>query len=307
MVIIVEIILAMQQLQNNKLITFKPSKRCQPFNIATIQWLYENAKFESDIARTNDYVQMIWLTKGRGTFRIDLQHFDLADNQLFFIKPCQVYQFESSSELEGYVITFAHSFLELENEEADSTYHSSLFQLFTTANGVRIHEQTVAEVKDIIDKMLNEHVNRHLFREEMLRRYLKILFIYLSRHFDGMLQTTSQTRKVELVQKFMSLVDRKFKTEKTVSGYAALLSITPNYLNEIIKTTTGYSAGYHIRQRIVLEVKRQATYSDTCMKQIGYYLGFNDMAHFSKFFKSATGKNFTDFKREKMLISMISD
>jgi YesN/AraC family two-component response regulator len=39
------------------------------------------------------------------------------------------------------------------------------------------------------------------------------------------------------------------------------------------------------------------------MKQIGYYLGFDDMAHFSKFFKTATGMNFTDFKKEKMVVS----
>jgi AraC family transcriptional activator of pobA len=35
-----------------------------------------------------------------------------------------------------------------------------------------------------------------------------------------------------------------------VSGYAGMLLVTPNYLNEIIKKTTGYSAGYHIRQRV---------------------------------------------------------
>jgi YesN/AraC family two-component response regulator len=86
-----------------------------------------------------------------------------------------------------------------------------------------------------------------------------------------------------------------------VSDYAGRLSVTPNYLNEIIKKTTGFSAGHHIRQRIVLEAKRQATYSGRCMKEIAYFLGFCDMAHFSKLFKNTTGMNFSYFKKENFV------
>jgi AraC family transcriptional regulator, transcriptional activator of pobA len=296
----------MQHPQNNTLIKFRTIADGHSFDIHTIQWLKENGEYENDIAQRNNHFQIIWITKGNGDFWIDLKKCGFQNNQLFFIKPCQVYCFQSADELEGYVISFTDSFLGIENQESDSTYNGSLFQMFTNTNGIQISNELVSEMKDFAEKMIKEYNNLHLFRDEMLRRYLKILFIYLSRHFEGILQTIKQTRNIELVQKFMSLLDKNFKTEKMVSGYASLLLVTPNYLNEIIKKTTGYSAGYHIRQRIVLEAKRQATYSDTCMKQIGYYLGFNDMAHFSKFFKSATGMNFTDFKKEKMVISMAS-
>ncbi len=84
----------------------------------------------------------------------------------------------------------------------------------------------------------------------------------------------------------------------------SILFVTPNYLNEIIKKITGYSAGYHIRQRITLEAKRMALYSDNSMKEIAYNLGFLDCAHFSKFFKTITGSNFTEFKKEKLTIAV---
>jgi len=44
---------------------------------------------------------------------------------------------------------------------------------------------------------------------------------------------------------------------------------------------------------------RLAVYSDVCMKEIAYLLGFSDTAHFSKFFKKSTGMNFSEFKRNK--------
>lgn len=151
--------------------------------------------------------------------------------------------------------------------------------------------------------MVKEFENNNLFRSEMLRRYFKILLIYITRQVEGNFEFVRPTRNLEIVQQFMGLLERNYKEQKMVSDYASMLSVTPNYLNEIIKKTTGYSAGHHIRQRIVLEAKRQATFSGHCMKEIAYFLGFGDMAHFSKFFKNTTGMNFSDFKKERLLLA----
>ena len=98
----------------------------------------------------------------------------------------------------------------------------------------------------------------------------------------------------------MESLEKKFKEKKMVADYAAELFITPNYLNGIIKKMTGFSAGYHIRQRVVLEAKRLGRYSDAGMKEIAYSLGFEDSSHFSKFFKAVAGMNFSDFKKERL-------
>ena len=47
-----------------------------------------------------------------------------------------------------------------------------------------------------------------------------------------------------------------------------------------------------------MEAKRQAMYSQVSMKEIAYGLGFDNLAHFSKYFKTNSGINFTDFKRQ---------
>ena len=104
---------------------------------------------------------------------------------------------------------------------------------------------------------------------------------------------------MSLMKSFISLIEKKYMYWKLVKDYACELSVTPNYLNESIKRSTGYPASFHIRQRIALEAKRQAAYSDVCMKEIAYHLGFDDIAHFSKFFKSVCGKNFSDFRKER--------
>jgi AraC family transcriptional activator of pobA len=107
-----------------------------------------------------------------------------------------------------------------------------------------------------------------------------------------------QSREAEMVRKFMNLLKRNFVKQKLVIEYAGQLCVTPNYLNRVVKKVTGLTASHHIQQQIIMEAKRQAMYSQVSMKEIAYGLGFDNLAHFSKYFKTNSGINFTDFKRQ---------
>ncbi len=273
-----------------------------PFEIHSLPWLNENREGFFNIPQRNNNFKIIWITKGSGIHYIDLHKNLVEDNSLFFIKPQQVHQLNLNDACQGYVISFAESFLCMEDQESNSSYHTSLFNLFSTVKSIAVLHDLV-DMKNIAERMMNEFDGNNLFRVEILRRYFKILLIYITRQLEGQFETTKPTRNMEMVQQFMGLLENNYKEQKMVADYASMLSVTPNYLNEIIKKTTGFSAGHHIRQRIVLEAKRQATYSSNCMKEIAYFLGFCDMAHFSKFFKNTTGMNFSEFKKGKLVFA----
>lgn len=259
-------------------------------------------ELEDERPPMEDQYKMIWVIKGSGTHCLDLEQTGVLDNTLYFIKPGQEFRIRAEGMLEGYALSFTGAFLDMEDPRSETTYYNYLFSFFANARGIAIRSDIFPDLADITEKMWKESRSAHLFRTEILRRYLKIFLLYLTRDLEGRFQITGQSRNFELVQKFMSLLDKKFKTKKMVSDYARDLIVTPNYLNEITKKITGHSAGYHIRQRVVLEAKRLGVYSDNGMKEIAYDLGFSDSSHFSKFFKAATGMNFTDFKRNRLIV-----
>lgn len=273
-----------------------------PFEIHSLQRLHENREDFFYAPQSNGNFKMIWVIKGSGSLRLDLQELTVEDNSLFFLKPNQVHQLQLTEAFEGYFFSFSESFLCMEDQESNSTYHTSLFKLFAAAKAITVQHDFV-DMKNITERMIKEFDSENLFRGEILRRYFKILLIYITRQLEGNFEAIHPTRNMEIVQQFMRLLEKNYKEQKMVADYASMLSVTPNYLNEIIKKITGFPAGHHIRQRIVLEAKRRATYSDNCMKEIAYFLGFCDMAHFSKFFKNTTGMNFTDFKKERRLLA----
>ncbi len=84
---------------------------------------------------------------------------------------------------------------------------------------------------------------------------------------------------------------------KTPSSYAGALNITPSYLNEAVKKTTGFPASYWINQEIVLEAKRILFHTDSSVKEIAKQLGYEDCSYFTRVFTKISGVSPVAFRQ----------
>jgi AraC-like DNA-binding protein len=247
------------------------------------------------------FFKFIWIRGGSGRILIDMTWHAVKENTLFYVVPGQVCQLQTSAQTEGYVISFTESFIGEEELGFGFEEYAALINQFLQQPVMRIGEEVGDEIGDLACKMLKEYSNYFLLRSEMLRRYVKIFLIHIKRQLGPVQSCLGQNRHSLLVQKFIALLEKNYREKKLVADYAEQLAVSPSYLNEAVKKTLGYSAGHLIRQRIVLEAKRKALYSEANMKEVAYSLGFGDTAHFSKLFKNETGSNFTDFRRNNRL------
>jgi AraC-like DNA-binding protein len=278
----------------------------ESFTVKTLESLAQYSEPGQATAYSNNYFEIFWVTRGAGLMRLDLRQYAIHDNHLFCVRPGEMHQLTSEQGLEGYVISFTKAFPGVSDADFDLAYPGGIYSVFERCRAMQVKSECIGDVAIILEKLLKEYNNTDIFRQELLKRYFKIFLIYLSRQLDMQDAQELQVRSMGLVLKFMEALNTNFKTMRMVAEYARELSVTPNYLNETVKKATGYPASHHIRQRIALEAKRRAAYSDVCMKEIAYYLGFSDSAHFSKFFKNTTGMNFSDFKKEKFSVAMAS-
>ena len=100
-----------------------------------------------------------------------------------------------------------------------------------------------------------------------------------------------------LFARYRHLVNEHFLSVSTVTEYAGMLNITPNYLSQIILQTLGTNAKSIIDDRIILEADYLLTYSDLSIKEIGYRLNFDEPTHFTRFFKKHKGVTPGSFRR----------
>jgi len=238
--------------------------------------------------------EVIWVKQGSGTLQADLESHTLCEGTLYVLTPGQYRHLLLDEHVKGYYMAFSKGFLSLANNQMDLSFFASQDPSERKLSVIKANE----EIEDILLKIFKEYNNYFLLRTELLRGLVKVFVLYVTRQVDDFSTDNAPGKHAELVKRFLDLLKAHFITKKSVSDYAQELCVTPNYLNCIVKKISGFTASYHIHQYIVLEAKRQAMYSELRMKEIAYYLGFEDYTHFSKFFKNNTGMTFSDFKRE---------
>jgi AraC family transcriptional activator of pobA len=244
-----------------------------------------------------DNFSIICIREGFGTYCIEGITKTAEAGQLFFVVPGCTHHFTPYPGASGHIITFSAAFLTQTAEDLEGFHASGLSLRFSYCPVINTQPDVQEELLHIAEKMVRESVNYFLMRTEMLCRYLKIYLVHILRQMDATDGHAEPANTCPLVRKFTALLEKHFKEKKMVADYARELAVSSNHLNFMVKKYSGYSASYHIRQRIVLEAKRKAIHSDSTMKEIAYDLGFDDIAHFSKYFKNAAGNNFSSFKK----------
>ena len=119
----------------------------------------------------------------------------------------------------------------------------------------------------------------------MLQMLLKRLIIMATRLAKNQLIVQKlDNDQIEIIRKFNVLVDEHYKTKRKVSEYAELLFKSPKTLSNLFGIYNQKSPQQLIQDRIALEAKRMLRFTGLQNQEIAYELGFNDPAHFSRFF-----------------------
>ncbi len=243
------------------------------------------------------HYQIVWITRGSGYCTLDLERYRITDNTIYTIPPGRWHEFLPAGEISGHVLSFNTDFLQLAIEGPGRPFFGEI-----SADLKRVNMLSLPFVAPALTHLLaditREFETHQILRLEILSGLFKIFLIYMKRQATTVRQEEASSHRMRLFNSFYAKLDKQYKTMKQVADYASELAVTPSYLTEVVKKVTGYSASYHIQQRMVQEAKRLAMYSDANMKMVAYSLGFDDLSHFSKYFKNAAGVNFTEFKKK---------
>lgn len=266
------------------------------FDISTIESIYLNRDLENEPVRRPHY-QIVWITHGSGYFFIDLEKYRVRDNAICTIPPGRFHQFMPESRTSGYVLSFNLDFLHLAVGGSGRPFFE---EISSDLNRVSMFLPKLGdrEPKNVLDDISREFKAQQTLKLEFLSGFLKIFLLYIKRNSTTILKEELSCRSTRLFNSFYAKLDNHFRTMKQVADYANELLVSPGHLTDAVKKVTGHSASYHIKQRTVQEAKRMLMYNDANLKMVAYTLGFDDLSHFSKYFKNATGITFTDFRKK---------
>lgn len=114
---------------------------------------------------------------------------------------------------------------------------------------------------------------------------------------DNDLPQQGRNHGQETLHRFLSLVNEYAGWERTVKFYADQLSLSPNWLSNVVKATSGKTVMDWINIAVIQKAKLALSYSDSPVYAIADELNFASESIFSRYFKRETGLTPVEFKK----------
>ncbi|GAA0887067.1 helix-turn-helix domain-containing protein [Sphingobacterium siyangense] len=153
------------------------------------------------------------------------------------------------------------------------------------------------EVEEIFLKMNKELSSDYVFKYDLLRNYVLEIIHYGQKLQPKSITNPTHNASNRITSLFIELLERQFPIEspmqrlqlRTANDFAERLAIHVNHLNKTLKENTGKTTSHVIAARVTQEAKILLRQTDWNVSEIAYSLGFEEIAHFSNFFKKQTG------------------
>lgn len=254
------------------------------FGIFTLEE-FENGIEHLKVPHRHDHFTIFFPTSGRGSHTIDFREYPLRKSRIFLLSPGQIHAWKFMERVKGYVLLFNREFFSVTNQSRD--LRDFLFYNFRKERTYfDLHDKSAKRILGLLEQIASEYHNKTSFSDQIIRAHLNVLLFIMARlYLDAAPVNGNHTIPLNKIREFERAVNRSYKALRSVSEYASLLKVTPNYLNSICKKITGRQAGEIIRDRILLEAKRLLVNTNNSVAEIAYELNFEDNSYFGRFFK----------------------
>ncbi|MDA7502147.1 helix-turn-helix transcriptional regulator [Chitinophagales bacterium] len=247
-----------------------------PFKIVTLK-PSETEDRETLAHRHNYYELFVFSEPGVHHF-IDFEEHAVAARQVHLVPPGRVHLLRRSAKTQGFVLLFSREFYLLKVEQQANSLEEIILNHRLTSYVFDFDEQEFDLLLDIIKIIQRVEINDKHYKKEMVSLQLNSLLQLVK----SKLQLANFNQSNNLVFDFIELLESNLRTEHSVHYYCSKLSISSAQLNEACKNFSGKSASNLIKERLVIESKRLLFQSNDSVKEIAYYLGFQDPSYFSR-------------------------
>lgn len=259
--------------------------------LAFLRYISEEDQLPAvDYAHRDDYYIFFFAEKGKGRVLIDFKEYELAGRMVRCILPGQIHLPLGSINARGWIL--AVDSMLVKDEYKEVFWRGSLLE-----SNVKLSDDAVNDLKycaSAIHKRLKPE--RQRTEESIIHDLLSYYIGLMAEIYQQGLPVLSNNRLAAITFQFKSLLATSYQSLKRPSQYAAKLNLSPVYLNEAVKKTTGLSVGDCIRNEVTTQAKRLLYYTDLSIKEVALKLGYEDWAYFTRLFTKESKLSPTQFR-----------
>lgn len=273
------------------------------FNVFNIADMYNACKAKPAMPYNRRAYYKISLINGKNTVEYADRTIEIKDYAILFATPKIPYRYTPlDSNQKGHFCVFTSDFM-TKSKTGLMIDELPIYQPNTDFI-FQLTEKQYKEVASIFKKMHDEIQSDYKFKYDLLRNYLVELIHYGQKlkPMDSLIDNMNASSRITSL--FLELLERQFPVESSTQtlllrnpkDYADTLNVHVNHLNKTLKERTGKTTTEIITSRILQESKILLKNTTWNISEISNSLGFEEVAHFSNFFKKQSGLSPLSFR-----------
>ncbi|MCK9205683.1 MAG: AraC family transcriptional regulator [Salinivirgaceae bacterium] len=267
------------------------------FEIISITDLYHLNKNMLTAPHRADFYQILWIQQGSPTHFLDFNPLKIEPNSILFVPKDCVHIFDSVGEYDGQVILFTDNFFYKDSNDLKFLQSTILYNDLFDVSQININPSS--NLFSALFRLMEEEIKNHNdnYQHDILKNILHsfLLFAERERKKQGFKEVKSGADLDYLIL-FKDLLEKNFRNHKSVSKYAADLSVSEKRLNKVTSQILDKTPKQLIDDRILLEAKRLLAHNNASIKEIAFNLGFEEPTNFIKYFRKHTRNTPTEFR-----------
>jgi AraC family transcriptional activator of pobA len=258
--------------------------------------LNQRADYDTTSSHRHNYYEIFLFAKGGGYHEIDFGAHSIADQSIHFVSPGQVHKVRREPDSHGSILLFSSDFYHFGTKADLSLFEYPFLNAQITGSPiVNLEREQFDELLLLSQAMGKEKTESNAINTEVIRTYLHIFLLKCKQYADDTHKEKDNTQTA--FGKLQQLLETNYRDQHLPSFYADELFMSFKKLNEMCKNHTGVSMSTLIKDRLMLEAKRLLLHSEYSIKEIGYFLGFEDPAYFNRFFRKNSDVSAGSFRK----------
>ena len=250
------------------------------------------------IPHRDNFYNIFWYQKGTANHLVDFKPIKVKSNSILFVNKNRVQMLDPKGGYDGKFLLFTDNFFDQYPDDIKYLKNNILFNdlLEEPVINIKNNSPIISTFNDIEAELLRP---KDAIQYALLHNLLHNLLLLAER--ERRKRGFNEIRKgddLDYTILFKNLLEDNYKTRKSVTGYAGLMSVSEKKLNKATTTTLGKTAKELIDERIILEAKRMLVHTNNSIKEIGFELGFDEPTNFIKYFRKHENKTPIEFRKE---------
>ncbi len=163
---------------------------------------------------------------------------------------------------------------------------------------VRLDPAERMQILSVLERMCDEQNSRQLGWQMMMKSLLiRFLTLFSRSYATHYLASTSEKNYLNYVVRVLNYIEQHFSEEIDLTGMAASVDISPDYLSRQFKKVMGLSPVVFLRSyRLARAMDLIREDHSGNFGQVAHAVGYKHLSHFSREFKLFTGMTPSEYK-----------